>query len=64
MNMITTRSLDAPYLYHELLQDRIRDLRREAAEQRLIAQVRRLQRARRDAERASARLRRALLRLA
>ncbi|MFB9706866.1 hypothetical protein [Streptosporangium nondiastaticum] len=50
-------------MQEELVRDRIRTLHREAEEQRLATGVLRLQRARRDAERATSRLHRALLRL-
>ncbi|WP_326825518.1 hypothetical protein [Streptosporangium sp. NBC_01756] len=45
-----------------MVRDRIQTLHREAEEQRLATDVLRLRRARRDAERASTRLRHALLR--
>ncbi|GIH91366.1 hypothetical protein ACFFMN_31050 [Planobispora siamensis] len=63
MNSFSTWSLDAPSIQEELVRDRIRTLHREAAEYRRAAGIQRLQRARRDAERASVRLRHALLRL-
>ncbi|MFC4058241.1 hypothetical protein ACFOWE_08050 [Planomonospora corallina] len=63
MTYFASRGLDVPSLHEELVRDRIRDLYREAEEQRRAAGVQRLRRARRDAERASARLRRALLSL-
>jgi hypothetical protein len=54
---------EIPSGYEALVRDRIRTLHQEAEEQRMISQVLRLRRARRSAERASARLRSALLRL-
>lgn len=60
MNPFSTRSLKVPYLYHELVNDRIQTLHREAEEQRLVARIRRVQRARRGVERANERLSRAL----
>ena len=62
MNPFSTRSLKVPYLYHELVNDRIQTLHREAAEQRLILRVSRVQRARREVKRANDRLRKALSR--
>lgn len=49
-----------PYLYHDLVNDRIQTLHREAEEQRLIARIRRVQRARRKAQRANEHLSRVL----
>ncbi|MER5326683.1 hypothetical protein [Streptosporangium roseum] len=63
MTYFATRSLDMPSMHEELVRDRIRTLHREAEEQRLVSGIMRLRRARRDAERASSRLRHALLRL-
>ena len=63
MTFHTARSLDMHSMDQELVKDRIRTLHREAEEHRRAAGVQRLQRAQRDAERASARLRNALLRL-
>jgi hypothetical protein len=54
------RSPKVPYLYHELVNDRIQTLHREAEEQRLAARIRRVQRARREVKRANERLNRAL----
>ncbi|MEV4178704.1 hypothetical protein [Nonomuraea sp. NPDC049709] len=51
-----------PDLIHDLVNDRIQTLHREAAEQRLILRVSRVQRARREVKRANDRLRRALSR--
>ncbi|MFC7592842.1 hypothetical protein ACFQYP_60875 [Nonomuraea antimicrobica] len=51
-----------PDLIHDLVNDRIQTLHREAAEQRLILRVQRVQRARREVKRANDRLRRALSR--
>jgi hypothetical protein len=47
-------------LFHELVNDRIQTLHREAEEQRLALRVSRVQRARRDVKRAHDRLRKAL----
>jgi hypothetical protein len=63
MTFLTTRSLDMHSMDQELVKDRIRTLHREAEEHRRALGVQRLQRAQRDAERASARLRSALLRM-
>jgi hypothetical protein len=63
MTFLTTRSLDMHSMDQELVKDRIRTLHREAEEHRRALGIQRLQRAQRDAERASARLRSALLRL-
>ncbi len=63
MTYFTSRGLDLPSMHEELVRDRIRTLHREAEEQRRAAGIQRLRRARRDAERASARLRQALLSL-
>ncbi|MFG1704081.1 hypothetical protein ACFLIM_12880 [Nonomuraea sp. M3C6] len=49
-----------PNLIHDLVNDRIQTLHREAEEQRLILRVTRVQRARREVKRANDRLRRAL----
>ncbi|GAA3442074.1 hypothetical protein [Planomonospora venezuelensis] len=64
MTYFISHSMDAPSLNQELVRDRIRMLHREAEEHRRAADIQRLRRARRDVERASARLRNALLRLA
>ncbi|MFD8531874.1 hypothetical protein ACFV0L_31110 [Streptosporangium canum] len=64
MTHFTTRSLEMTSMHEELVRDRIRTLHREAEEQRLVSGIMRLRRARRGAERASSRLRHALLRLA
>ncbi|MER6829763.1 hypothetical protein ABT352_27540 [Streptosporangium sp. NPDC000563] len=50
-------------MQEELVRDRIRTLHREAEEHRRAAGLQRLRRAQREAERASARLRSAILRL-
>ncbi|MBG0833389.1 hypothetical protein HS041_37450 [Planomonospora sp. ID67723] len=63
MTYFTSHSMDVPSMHQELVRDRIRMLHREAEEHRRAADVVRLRRARRDVERASARLRHALLRL-
>lgn len=60
MNPFSTGSLKVPYLSHELVNDRIQTLHREAEEQRLATRIRRVQRARRSVERANERLTRAL----
>ncbi|MDP9849149.1 hypothetical protein J2853_008360 [Streptosporangium lutulentum] len=59
----TAWSLDMHSMDQELVKDRIRTLHREAEQHRLVAGIQRLRRAQRDAERASARVRSALLRL-
>jgi hypothetical protein len=61
MNLIATRSFEMPYMYQELVNDRIHTLHREAEEQRLVSRLRRVQRARRQVQRATDRLQRALL---
>ncbi|GAA4098772.1 hypothetical protein [Nonomuraea soli] len=61
MSYFTTRSMEMPYLYQELVVDRIQTLHREAEEQRLISRMSRVQRARRDVRRATERLNRALV---
>ncbi|MEU1393065.1 MULTISPECIES: hypothetical protein [unclassified Nonomuraea] len=60
MSTSSTRSLAVPYLFHDLVNDRIQTLHREAEEQRLILRVSRVQRARREVKRANDRLRKAL----
>ncbi len=60
MSLIPTDHISAPYLYHELVNDRIQTLHREAQEQRLAARVSRVQRARRRVQRANERLSRVL----
>ncbi len=50
-------------LYKELVDERIQGLHQEAAEHRIASRVRNVQKARRQAERASARLRAALARV-
>ncbi|GAA3110250.1 hypothetical protein GCM10020001_030810 [Nonomuraea salmonea] len=57
-----TRSLLVPDLIHDLVNDRIQTLHREAAEQRVILRAQRVQRARRGVTRANERLRRVLSR--
>ncbi|MEV8630280.1 hypothetical protein AB0395_01350 [Streptosporangium sp. NPDC051023] len=59
----TISGLDMPSMQEALVRDRIQTLHREAEEQRRVSGILRLRRARRDAERASSRLRHALLRL-
>ncbi len=54
------RSLKVPYLTHELVNDRIQTLHREAEEQRLVSHLRRVQRARRRVQRANERLHRVM----
>ncbi|MEV4379032.1 hypothetical protein [Streptosporangium sp. NPDC049644] len=63
MSYFNTTGLDLPSMQEELVRDRIQTLHREAEEHRRAAGLQRLQRAQRGAERASARLRTALLRL-
>ncbi len=62
MSTLPTRSFEIPYLYQDLVNDRIQTLHREAEEQRLINRLRRVQRARRKVQRANERLRHALTR--
>ncbi|GGO82037.1 hypothetical protein [Nonomuraea cavernae] len=57
-----TRGLELPYLYQELVSDRIQTLHREAEEQRLISRIRRVRRAERGVRRANERLSQALSR--
>jgi hypothetical protein len=57
------RSNEIPSMFENLVQDRIHALHREAEEQRLINKILRVRRAQRSADRASARLRNALLRM-
>ncbi|MEU6999382.1 hypothetical protein [Nonomuraea sp. NPDC046570] len=61
MNSIAGRSFEMSYLHQELINDRIHTLHREAEEYRLASRVLRLERARRDVQKATDRLRRALL---
>lgn len=49
-----------PYMFQNLVNDRIQTLHREAEEQRLVSQFRRVQRARRNVKRANDRLRQVL----
>ncbi|MCG5216609.1 hypothetical protein [Streptosporangium sp. KLBMP 9127] len=63
MSTFVGRSNEIPSMFENVVQDRIQTLHREAEEQRLVTQILRVRRARRGAERASARLRRALLRM-
>ncbi|MBB2913563.1 hypothetical protein FHS43_004867 [Streptosporangium becharense] len=63
MSYSSTRSLNLPSIQEELVRDRIRTLHQEAEQHRRAVGLQRVQRARRDAERATARLRAALLRL-
>ncbi|MEU0521342.1 hypothetical protein [Streptosporangium sp. NPDC006007] len=63
MTYFGDRGRDMLSMHEELVRDRIRTLHREAEEQRRASGILRLRRARRDAERASIRLRHALLRL-
>lgn len=49
-----------PHMYHDLINDRIQTLHREAEEQRLVSRIRRVQRARRKAQQANDRLSRIL----
>ncbi|MFI6508451.1 hypothetical protein ACIBCT_12665 [Streptosporangium sp. NPDC050855] len=63
MSYLSTGGLDLSSMHQELVRDRIQTLHREAEEHRRAAGLQRLRRAERDAERASARLRTAILRL-
>ncbi|MEV0151143.1 MULTISPECIES: hypothetical protein [unclassified Nonomuraea] len=60
MSTRTSHSLEVPYLSHDMVNDRIQTLHREAEEQRLISRLQRVERARRQVRRANDRLRRAL----
>ncbi|MEV0587339.1 hypothetical protein [Nonomuraea sp. NPDC050310] len=60
MTLHTAHGLELPHLSQELVRDRIQNLHREAEEQRLIARLERVRRARRDLRRATERLHRAL----
>ncbi|MER7501845.1 hypothetical protein AB0L05_01215 [Nonomuraea pusilla] len=62
MHTTTITGLTAPNIFHDLVNDRIQTLHREAEEQRLAMRLSRVQRARREVERANARLRQALIR--
>ncbi|MEV7967035.1 hypothetical protein AB0O34_13765 [Sphaerisporangium sp. NPDC088356] len=64
MTTIPSWTSEMPYMYKELVQDRIQTLHREAEEQRLVNRILRVRRARKQAERASVRLRQALARMA
>jgi hypothetical protein len=57
------RSAEMHLFNEDLVRERIRSLRREAAEERLARRVRSVRKARRRMERASERLNRALARL-
>lgn len=56
----TSGEFSAPYLYHELVNDRIRTLHREAEEQRMASRISRVRKAQRGVQRANERLNRAL----
>jgi hypothetical protein len=60
---MSVTSIPSLYLHQELVGERIRVLHQEAAEYRLASRIQSVQRARRRAERASARLRHALSRV-
>ncbi|MFG1948073.1 hypothetical protein [Nonomuraea sp. NPDC048826] len=61
MNLVpTSGDFSAPYLYHELVNDRIRTLHREAEEHRVATRIARVRKARRGVRRANERLNRAL----
>ncbi|MFC4587508.1 hypothetical protein [Sphaerisporangium corydalis] len=64
MSFIPAGTGELPYMYKELVQDRIQSLHREAEEQRLVYRIQRIRKARKQAERASVRLRNALARMA
>lgn len=55
--------ITASFLYQELVDERIRVLHQEAAKRRLAGRIHNVQKARRQVERASARLRHALSRV-
>lgn len=57
---LSARSNTVPDLFHEMVNDRIQTLHREAAEERLALRLRRLQRARLEVARANQRLREVL----
>ncbi|MCC5579846.1 hypothetical protein IMZ11_29910 [Microtetraspora sp. AC03309] len=59
---MTINPTAAMYMHQELVDERIRGLHQEAAEQRLASRIQDVQRARRKAERASRRLLAALAR--
>lgn len=61
MSIIPGRSFEVPYMYQELVNDRIQTLHREAEEYRMVSRFKRVQRAQRDVQRANDRLRKALL---
>jgi hypothetical protein len=63
MSFLPSWNADTPFIHEELVRDRIRTLHREAEHQRLVSSLQRVRRARRQAERASLRLRHALARL-
>jgi len=60
---MTFHSYAALDLHHELVEERIRRLHQEAADDRLASRIRSVQKARRQVERASRRLRHALARV-
>ncbi|GAA0988039.1 hypothetical protein GCM10009555_068730 [Acrocarpospora macrocephala] len=59
---MSIQTLAASTIYKDLVDERIRGLHQEAAEHSIASRVRSVQKARRQAERASARLRAALAR--
>ncbi|GAA1021840.1 hypothetical protein Aple_093030 [Acrocarpospora pleiomorpha] len=59
---MSIQTLAASSIYKDLVDERIRGLHQEAAEHSIASRVRSVQKARRQAERASARLRAALAR--
>jgi hypothetical protein len=64
MSILPAWSAETPHMVQELVHDRIRTLHREAEEQRLVSRLQRVRKARKQAERASKRLRDALARMA
>ncbi|MET8157501.1 hypothetical protein ABZT47_14070 [Sphaerisporangium sp. NPDC005289] len=64
MSFLPTWSSEIPYIRQELVRDRIQALHNEAEQQRLVLRLQRIRRARKQAERASLRLRNALTRMA
>lgn len=60
MSIHHTWAVEIAPIHEELVFERIRSLHREAEEQRLVHRIQRLNKARRRAERASARLRQVL----
>ncbi|MCW2878038.1 MAG: hypothetical protein JWQ95_2138 [Sphaerisporangium sp.] len=64
MSFLPSWTSEMPYMHQELVRERIQMLHREAEEQRLANRIKRVRRARKQAERATVRLRQALARMA